>query len=70
MYIVTDFPILQVDGTSIPRQRLGRRLLTLLCNSWLRISTFPMQRKYKPIAMQYFHDNGYCWLLCCCDNHE
>jgi hypothetical protein len=68
--IVTDFAILQIDGASIPRQRLGKRLLTLLCNSWLRIPTFPTQRKYKPIAMQYFHDNGYCWVLCCCGNHE
>jgi hypothetical protein len=41
---VTDFPILQIDGASIPRQRLGKQLLTLLCNSWLRIPTFPTQR--------------------------
>jgi hypothetical protein len=53
-YTVTDFSILQIDGASIPRQRLGKRLLTLLCKSWLRISTvvFPKQR------------------MCCCDNHE
>jgi hypothetical protein len=35
----------QIDGVSIPRQRIGKRLLTLLCNSWLRVPTFPTQRR-------------------------
>jgi hypothetical protein len=35
---------MQIDGASIPGQRLGKRLVTLLCKSWLRIPTFPTQR--------------------------
>jgi hypothetical protein len=40
---VTDFPILQIEGASIPGQRLGNWLSMLLCNSWLRIPTVPTQ---------------------------
>jgi hypothetical protein len=54
----TDFTILwqapdrQIDGASISRQRLGKRLMTQLCKSWLRIPTFPTQR-----VLLYFLSN-------------
>jgi hypothetical protein len=38
---------MQIDGASIPRQRLGKRLVTLVCKSWLRIPTFPMKRIHR-----------------------
>jgi hypothetical protein len=44
LIILWQAPDTQIDGASIPRQRLGKRLVTLLCKSWLRIPTFPKQR--------------------------
>jgi hypothetical protein len=61
---------------SIPRQRLGKRLLLLhtlagdetnvfLRNGFL-LNTRDMENE--SIATQYFHGNGCCWLLCFVSN--
>jgi hypothetical protein len=52
IYIVWQAPDTQIDGSSIPRQRLGKWLVTLLCKSWLWIPTFPMPR-----VLLYFLSN-------------
>jgi hypothetical protein len=61
----------QVPGASIPRQRLGTRLLTMLCKRWLRIPTFPTQRNRGWIVGTLTTYHYYAtseWNRCICGN--